>query len=231
MNTLLTLAVLVAGAATSDPAHELAEATRTYDLSRAEALAQAMESTGRPEAAVLRARTWLLIAELRRIAFEELPEEAVQERRALGKEIDTAADMGLAVTEVLGDSSETYRIRADLLGTKIRSRYRAGKYKQELNHAIEKALELNPKNARAWVSKAKTFVLRPEADDEDLRRGQAHMEKALELDPTLEQARLLQAYAWERLGNKDRARACYEQCLQRNRNFTPASAGLIRLND
>ncbi|MBX3180880.1 MAG: hypothetical protein KF886_26325 [Candidatus Hydrogenedentes bacterium] len=230
MSTLLLLAIAIASAATSDPASELAAATHAYDLPGAETLATGMEADPKPEESMLRARAWLLVAELRRIAFEELPVDAVNERRALGRRIDAAADSGLAATQLLEECSEKHRIRADLLGTKIRSRFRAGKYKDEMNRAIATALELDPENASALISKAKTYLLRPDADGEAIRRGQELVEQALARDSSLEQARLLQAYTWEQLGHHDRARAGYEQCLQLNRNCTPASAGLTRLN-
>lgn len=210
----------------ADTAEDLAEAARTYDLAAAKAIATELDGDARPEVAEPCARAHLLVAELLRIDFEFLPEDATQERRALGKEIDAASDAGLAAVVGMGEVSERYRITADLIGAKIRSTYRAGKYKDEMRRAIDQALAFDARNAAAWVSKAKMLVFRPDPEPAELREALELLEKALELDGANEQARLLMAHVHDLLGEREKAVAIWEGCIQENPECMPALRGL-----
>lgn len=225
-NLLILLCLCLSPLAGADPAADLAEAARTYNLQKAQALAHSLEPTGDLESILLRANARLLIAELMRIEFEQLPEGAARQRRALGKDIDATVDGGLSLVNALPDNSDKYRMKADLIGAKIRSPFRAGKYKDEMNQAVAEALHHDPNNARAHVSNAKTWILRPSATREELRRGLVCLDTALGLDNTLEQAWLLRAYALEKLGETDKAAALWKQCLDRNPDCAPARDAL-----
>ncbi len=205
----------------------LEEAARTYDLPTAKAIAAALPGDDNAEQ---RARAHLLVAELLRIDFEFLPESATKERRALGKEIDEAADTGLLAAASMTESSEKYRLTADLLGTKIRSTYRAGKFKDEMNRAIDKALDLDPNNAYAIIARAKTFIFRPDPSGEELQQAFALLENALMLNAALERAKLLQAHAHDLLGEHEKAIALWEALLAGNSDCKPARRALENAN-
>jgi len=228
---LLHIATIALGlaslAAIADP---LDEAAHTYDLPAAKAIAATLHNGDNRDTAEQRARAQLLVAELLRIDFEFLPAAATKERRALGKEIDESADTGLLAAATMTESSEKYRLTADLLGTKIRSTYRAGKLKDELNRAIDKALHLDPNNAHAIVARAKTFLFRPDPSREELRQALALIENALKLDATLEQAKLLQAHAHDLLGARDEAVALWQAVLVENPDCKPARRALENAN-
>ena len=168
----------------------------------------------------------MLAAELRRIEFEQLPESAVKERRDVGKVIDAHAEAGLVAVVLLPESSEAYRYKADLIGTKIRSNYRAGKMKGEMESAIDAALRLDPRNAKALVSNAKMLVFNPQASDADLAQGIALLAQALAIDGGLEAAVLLRAHALEQLGDHAAAMAIWGQCLRANPACKPAQYAL-----
>ncbi len=221
MRIAIALILLLGHSVFAQTEAELERAARTYDRTAADALLSAT-----PQDNELAARTRLLCAELYRIEFEQLPETAVKERREIGKTIDVHAEAGMLLLESLPDTSEKFRIRADLLGTMIRSNYRAGKMKGEMKAAVDEALRLDPANARAIVSQAKMLIFNPSASDSELQEGEALVRRALEIDPALEQARLLQAHALEQLGERDRAVAIWEACLRANPSCTPARRAL-----
>ena len=221
MRITLVLMLLLIQSVLAQTGTELEQASRTYDRAAAEAL---LPTTAQDNELAARAR--LLCAELYRIEFEQLPESAVKERREIGKTIDVHAEAGMLLLESLPDTSEKFRIRADLLGTMIRSNYRAGKMKGEMKAAVDEALRLDPANAKAIVSQAKMLIFNPSASDSELREGEALVRRALEIDPALEQARLLQAHAMERLGEREKAVAIWEACLQANPACTPARKAL-----
>jgi hypothetical protein len=221
MRITIVLMLLLIQSVPAQTGVELEQAARTYDRAAAEALLPATAQDNE-----LAARTRLLCAELCRIEFEQLPESAVKERREIGKAIDVHAEAGILLLESLPDTSEKFRTRADLLGTMIRSNYRAGKMKGEMKAAVDEALRLDPANARAIVSQAKMLIFNPSASDRELQEGEALVLRALAMDPALEQARLLQAHALERLGEREKAVAIWEACLQANPACTPARKAL-----
>jgi len=221
MRIAIALMLLLGQSVLAQTGVELEQASRTYDRAAAEALLPVTAQNND-----LAARTRLLCAELYRIEFEQLPESAVKERREIGKTIDVHAEAGMLLLESLPDTSEKFRIRADLVGTMIRSNYRAGKMKGEMKASVDEALRLDAANAKAIVSQAKMLIFNPSASDSELQEGEALVRRALEIDPALEQARLLQAHALERLGERDKAVAIWEACLQANPSCVPARKAL-----
>lgn len=227
MTFLLCVSFLAAQLAPADIAASLDRAARTYDLPGAEALLAELQKLPENEVATtLLVRGHLLCAELQRIDFENYLESDVKERRDLGKRIDLHAEAGLLAVEKLENSSEKFRMKADLIGTRIRSNYRAGKMKGDMKSAVDEALRLDQGNGRAMVSSAKMLIFNPNASPEELREGEALLRKALEIDPSLEQARLLQAHTLTMLGELDKAETIWGLCLQANPDCAPARRAL-----
>ena len=227
MTFLLCVTFLVAQPAPADIAASLDTAARTYDIAGVEALLPGLEALPASETTnALLTRGQLLCAELQRITFEEYPESAVKERREMGKLIDAHAGAGLLAVEKMENSSEKYRMKADLIGTRIRSNYRAGKMKGEMKSAVDEALRLDPANPRAMVSSAKMLIFNPNASPQELREGATLLVRALEIDPSLEQARLLQAHTRSLLGEREKAVALWDACLRTNPDCAPARRAL-----
>lgn len=226
----LILLLMIAQPALDEIGGALTQAERSYDVSGVESALNSLALVPVAERALewhaLEARGRLLAADLRRIEFEQLPESAAKERRDLGKAIDAHAEAGLAAVALLPESSETHRYKADLIGTMIRSNYRAGKLKGDMKSAIDAALRQEPRNAKAMVSHAKMLVFNPQASHADLTQGVALLEQALAIDGELEAAELLRAHALEQLGDHAAAMAIWAQCLQANPACKPARDAL-----
>ncbi len=171
----------------------------------------------------------LVLAELYRIDFEALADAERSERRALGKEIDALADEALSIVDALPDSSHRQRLTADLLGVKIRSNYQAKKYRKRMEQAAAMAIQLDSKNAAAYVSAAKPFLFADEDHRGDIGQAVKLLEAALEHDPELEKAHLLLAYADEQNGNNEGAAKRYAIVLHTNPNCRPAKEALLAL--
>lgn len=230
MTRCLILLLLIAQPALDEIGDALTLAERGYDVAEAEATLHRLEAIAPADRNAawreLEVRGRLLAAELRRIEFEQLPESAARERRDVGKAIDTHAEAGLVGVAQLPETSEAHRIKADLLGTMIRSNYRAGKMKGEMKAAIDAALRLDPRNAKAMVSNAKMLIFNPQASDADLAQGVVLLEQALAIDGGLEAAALLRAHALEQLGEHAAAMTIWAQCLKANPACKPARDAL-----
>lgn len=211
---------------------DVAAALRRYDANAAvAALGRARElarSAPGPASRLLRVRAALAAAELLRVEYEQAPPGDAQRRTVLGQRIDAAAEEGLAALEGVPSSSEAYRMEADLVATMIRSTFRARKYEARFASAVAKALELDPRNARAYVTAAKPLVFAPPEHGRDLRAAVGTLTRALELAPGLEPALLLRALAYELLGEHEAALADWRAALAANPDCTPAREALAR---
>jgi tetratricopeptide (TPR) repeat protein len=177
----------------------------------------------------LRVRAGLTVAELLRVDLEAVPADDREQRRVVGSRIDAAAEEALTLVDELPESSERERVRADLLATMIRSDFRAKKYEDRLRAAVARALELDESNPAAHVAAAKPLLFAPEGHGRDPSAALAHLDRALELDPASEPARLLRIIAREDVGDRAGAEADAREALRRNPSCVPAERALQRL--
>lgn len=234
--TVLSIAVvslLLAAAPAETPdsvERSLADAARHYDVDAAqEALARArslVALTPDDRAREIPVRAGLLAAELLRARFEETPAKDRKTRERVGERIDAIALEALGSVGKLPESSERYRVEADLTATLIRSDFRAKKYEKRFQEAVARALDLDPSNARAIVSSAKPLLFAPPGRGRDLKAGIAVLDRALSIDPRLETALLLRARARDALGDRDSAREDWRAALAINPDCAPASKAL-----
>ena len=181
------------------------------------------------DTAFLLARTLQLVADLHRMHYEMLPDDDGDGRRALGAIIDGAATKALDLLEVMDNTSEVWRMRADLYGAMIRSDYRATRFRKRMDDAIATALALDPDNPRAHVSAARPLVFADRAHGQDFEAALKLLEQALALDPALESARVLKAVTLEKLGRIDEAKAQWRALLEDNSECLPAERRLREL--
>ncbi len=235
MNLVRAVVVLVAcatAAAGGEPRdlpsldRALDDAIRSYDPAAATTVLSearvARASSSSPQLTELHARAALAVAELLRVELEQLATGEAEQRRLLGLRIDAAAEDGLKALEGLPETSEVQRMRADLIATMIRSDFRAKKYEQSFRAAVERALELDQSNARAWVSSAKPYLFAEPEQGGDVAEALRRLDRALELDPRLESARLLRAVAHDKAGNQAAAERDWQAALRANPQCRPA---------
>lgn len=211
---------------------ELEAARSSYDAARAEAamhmIKAQVEDDSTPEGKWLLAEAALAAAELHRLDYERNDLRFAQ-RRDLGDRIDEAAKLGHDILEGLEDTSEKYRMTADLWGTMIRSDFRGKRYGDKMQRAADKALELDPKNPDAYVTVCKRALYAPQKRGGDLDLALEYLEKALDLDPDHQAALILRGIAHERRGEIDAAVADWRNVLQLNPSSIPAKDNLERV--
>lgn len=203
----------------------------TYDLKDAEATLAKMEDyivqDTSPEAHLLLARAALQVANLRREIYEKEDLE-ISVKRDLGTAIDAAAGTGHAALESAPETSERYRIEADLWATMMRTQWKGNKFKDAMDAAINKAEELDPDNAMVYVTKSKRQLFAKERHGGDLEEAVDTLNKAVELEPENVPARLFRGLAYEKLDNLEAARADWQKALDLNPNCRPAREYLER---
>jgi tetratricopeptide (TPR) repeat protein len=234
MTSVALAAILLTGAAPpldlAAVERAVAAAERRWDadaavaaLGRARSLAKQQPA---PATRALQLKAGLLAAELLRVRFEERLRGDPASRGTLGEQIDVMATEALGLLSGEPDSSERARTEADLVATMIRSDFRAKKYEGRFNAAVARARRLDPRNARAVVTSAKPLLFAPPGHGRDVPGGIALLDEALRLDPRLEGALLLRAWAHQKLGDRAAAAADWRAALSLNPECTPARKGL-----
>jgi tetratricopeptide (TPR) repeat protein len=219
---------------TQDLNSQRIEARRNYDVETSHAVLQEMiacakESTDEMDATNL-AYAALAFAELQRMEYEE-DHAVAKERRAMGKSIDAAAKVGHKALEKMADSSEKYRIRADLYGMMIRTDYQGKKYAKKMDKASVKALELDSNNPDARVTASKKLVFATKRQGGNVAEGLDHLNIAISLDDSHELALILRGTAHEKLGNYEAAKADWKRAAELNPSCKPAIKNLQRMAD
>lgn len=198
---------------------EAGRVTHEYDLAAGAELIDQMkpivDEDSSDEQKLTLASVALMVAELRRMEYETTDAEP-REKRLLGRTIDDAAETGLRALKTATKTSERWRIRADLYGTMIRSKFKGKKYGGEMDKATEKALELDPKNANAIVTGSKRALFAKPSQGGDVPKALEMLNEALDLDPNHERALIFRGIAYEKLGNDDQAEVDWKQALQLN---------------
>lgn len=172
-------------------------------------------------------RAALTYAELLRYQYAK-NDHGLADRRELGNTIDKVAEGAHEMLNALPESAEKYRIKADLYGTMIRTKYQGKKFADDMDEAVKRALELDDTNASAWVTVSKRLLFAPERRGGDIEAAFDNLDRAVELDPKLEQAWLLRGMAQEKLGDIDAAKADYAKVIELNPDSIPAKENLER---
>lgn len=94
-------------------------------------------------------------------------------------------------TELDPKSSEAHRLEGDLLGQLIPHVFAGGmRYGRESTSEIEKAIELDPKNANAYIARAVSYFYTPSAFGGSHEKAVEMLKKAVSLDSTSDTAHI-----------------------------------------
>ena len=223
--SLMIVSMLSHGATLEELCAEYAKVRHEYDVSAAEELLVEFEaylgSDDSVESRMAFVRSALLVAELNRLDYEKGVIKPIH-KRELGKKIDAAARLGHEVLATLDDTSEKYRMTADLWGSMIRSNFQGKKHGKKMQDASAKALELDMNNPYAHVTAAKRPLFAPEKRGGDRAKAVAHLNRALELDPVCESALILRAVAHEENDDMELSGKDWARVLELNPNSLPA---------
>lgn len=207
---------------------------REYDLLAAEALMIELQpyvlESPAEDTHLMLARVALLVAELRRMDYETTDVDP-REKRLLGRTIDEAAKIGHDVLGKAPNVSEKWRIKADLFGTMIRSKYKGNKYGGEMDKATDRARQLDPNNASAIVTGCKRLLFAKPSQGGDVPAALKMLNQALEIDPNHERALIFRGIAYDKLGQEDLAERDWKRTLTLNPHSRLAKDNLQSMND
>jgi tetratricopeptide (TPR) repeat protein len=213
---------------------QLNEARRAYDAEASRSVfgraTDYAEASPGEDSYWLVARAALAAAELQRIVFES-SEFSSSERREMGGLIDDIAEAGHAALDELSESSEAHRIRADLYGTMIRTKFQGKKYAKKMDAASEKALELDPQNPHAHVTATKRLLFASERRGGDIDKALEHLNAALKIDPSHEMALILRGTAYKKQGDLSASKADWTRAIELNPHCKAAIDNLEKFEE
>ena len=221
MSTVWMLCMVLC-AGTGDWQARMDAAQKDYDVTAAQAVADELRKEAGPQATpemrLLFLKSLLLTVEQIRVQYETMQQDGADrgDRRVLADKMDALAEEGLKVADGLGEVSEAYRIRADFYALKIRSKYQGKKYRNKMENSAEKALQLDPKNAFAYVSVARPYLFAGPLQGGDVKKAMGLLDKALALDPNLLSARMMRAVGYAKQDDKARCEAEWAKIVAEN---------------
>ena len=133
----------------------------------------------------------------------------------------SAAETGVRYAEraivIDGRNSEYHRVLGTLCGQIIPANVLAGlRYGKRAQEAIEKAIELNPKSAQAYLARGVGTYYLPALMGGGPEKAIDDFQKAIQLDGKLAEARLWLGLALRRLNRNAEARKAFTESLHLN---------------
>src|SRR5262245_21335183 len=164
-------------------------------------------------------RDYYLLASVQKYLAETLLSR--KDRKAAAASVDRAI---IAVQASLGldeRSADAHSLLADLYGMKIGlGGFIAGaKYGPKVGQETQRALELEPKNPHPWASLGRQTLLAPRAFGGDVEKSIGSFKKSLELDPGSDETWVWLARAYEKQGDRAKAR----EAAARAQSLNPTS--------
>lgn len=208
-----------ASAGTEDAAllHSIEVARSTRDEAGLQAAARELEARTNREAH--QPRDYYLLARVHEYLAETLMSR--KDRKAAAAYVDRAITGVQASIDLDEKSADAHSLLADLYGMKIGlGGFTAGaKYGSKVGQETQRALELEPKNPRAWASLGRQTLLAPRMFGGDVEKAIGSFKKSLELDSESDETWAWLARAYDKHGDRAKAR----EAALRARSLNPAS--------
>jgi tetratricopeptide (TPR) repeat protein len=168
-------------------------------------------AAGRPNDAAIQFRAAMAESYLSEVTLELRDKNAAK----------TAAEAGMRAAQravaIDAKNAEYHRILGTLCGQVIPANtLSVFKYGKCATDEVNKAVELDPKSAKAYVSRGVGNYYLPEAMGGGVAKGTADFEKAIQLDPNLAEAYLWLGIAERKAGRNAEAHKALEKSLALN---------------
>ncbi|HMD97070.1 MAG TPA: tetratricopeptide repeat protein [Terriglobia bacterium] len=197
-------APVVAAGATQPTVDELAEARKARDQADVQALRGLIERAQHQASQEHSFDGYLRLSQL-----ETWMCEAAEDGND-SKLAKQSAEAGIAAAEnavkLKPNSSEAHRLLADSLGELIPYVFAGGpRYGPRSTREAEKAIQLDPNNAAAYVNRARSYFFAPSAFGGNKEKAIERLQKAIALEPASDTAHIWLAVAYQGTAHHDDA--------------------------
>ncbi|MFN0165586.1 MAG: hypothetical protein ACKV22_04065 [Bryobacteraceae bacterium] len=180
----------------------------------------ALERMAKDKGAVAAAKTGDAAAQQEAALAYSYAAEVAQELRDKAK-AKSLAEAGIPFGEravaLKGDGAEAHRLLGTLCGQVIPANVLAGlKYGKRAQQELDRAVELEPRNAKVLLSRGVGYYYLPAAFGGGFDKALELFQKAAGLDPKSDEAFLWAGLALRKLNRNPEARAAFSKSLQLN---------------
>lgn len=155
-----------------------------------------------------------------------------RDKKAASATVDKAIEAVRKSIALKEDSADSHSLLADLYGRKIPfgGMFAGPRYGPKITEENKRALALDDKNPRVWASLGRQYFFAPKMFGGDVNKAVESFQKSLTLDAQQDETWVWLARAFQKQGDKPKARDAVQHALQLNpqsafAKYTAASLG------
>ena len=207
MRLVLALALVAAGNTALETARDVQD-RQSLERLAAEAKSVAEKQPGDASAHYRAALAYSYVAE---VALEQ------RDKGSAARAAEAGVALGRKAVELNGKDAEHHRVLGTLCGQIIPANIFLGlQYGRCARESVDKALDLDPRSALAWVSRGVGNYYLPAQFGGGADPAIRDLQKAIELDPKLAEAHMWLGIALRKANRNSEARAAFEKSLVLN---------------
>jgi len=145
--------------------------------------------------------------------------EMRKDKKAAAEAVDKAIEAVQRSIQLNDKSAEAHSLLADLYGRKIglgNGMFAGPKFGPKVKEENARAMALDDKNPRVWASLGRQYLMAPKMFGGDIPKAIENFQKSLALDPAQDETWVWLSKAFQKRGDKAKARDALQQALQLN---------------
>jgi cytochrome c-type biogenesis protein CcmH/NrfG len=145
--------------------------------------------------------------------------EMRKDKKSAGDAVDKAIDAVQRSIQLSDKSADAHSLLADLYGRKISlgsAMFAGPKFGPKVKEENGKAMALDDKNPRVWASLGRQYLMTPKMFGGDVAKSIESLEKSLAIDPSQDETWVWLSKAFQKQGDKTKARDAIQHALQLN---------------
>jgi tetratricopeptide (TPR) repeat protein len=145
--------------------------------------------------------------------------EMRKDKKAAAEAVDKAIEAVQRSIQLDDQSAEAHSLLADLYGRKIglgNGMFAGPKFGPKVKEENVRAMALDDKNPRVWASLGRQYLMAPKMFGGDIPKAIESFQKSLALDPSQDETWVWLSKAFQKRGDKAKARDALQQALQLN---------------
>lgn len=142
-----------------------------------------------------------------------------RDKKAAEAAVDKAIEAAESSLQINDKSADAHSLLADLYGRKItlgNGMFAGPKFGPKVKEENAKARALDDKNPRVWASLGRQYLMAPRMFGGDVVKAVESFQKSLALDPSQDETWVWLAKAFEKQGDKSKARDAIRHALSLN---------------
>jgi tetratricopeptide (TPR) repeat protein len=145
--------------------------------------------------------------------------DARKDRKSASTTVDKAIEATQRSLQLNEKSADAHSLLADLYGRKIslgNGMFAGPKYGPKVDEENKRAMTLDDKNPRVWASLGRQYLMTPKMFGGAIPKAIDSFQKSLTLDPSQDETWVWLAKAYQKQGDKPKARDALQHALQLN---------------